>query len=100
MRYPTRNHGGTIDPAFCLECSAKFEIFPDLETTSDHETLVRIMRCDFRVNKETKLRCKDLDTEIFLRLLGNDHQPFVISSREDLETEIKIIVETIYTALL
>lgn len=100
MGIPTCNCGGTIDLAFCLEYSAKCEIRPDLHTTSDHETLVTIMRWDFRVNKEAELRYKELDTENFLGLLGNDQQPSAISSRKDLETEAKTIIETVHAALV
>ncbi|POS85862.1 hypothetical protein EPUL_004035 [Erysiphe pulchra] len=88
MGIPTHNRGGTTDLTFCLDERARCEIRPDLHTTSDHETLA------------AKLRYKDLNNELFLRLLGNNQYPPEISSRTDLEIEASTIIKTIHTALV
>ncbi|POS85294.1 hypothetical protein EPUL_003037 [Erysiphe pulchra] len=97
---PKHDLGGTIDLAFCLEDSAYCEIRPDLNSTSDHKTLVTKMRWDFSNKKQAKLRYKDQNHEILVRLLGNNHRPSSILSRDDIETEARAIIETIHSSLV
>ncbi|POS84601.1 hypothetical protein EPUL_003455 [Erysiphe pulchra] len=68
---PTNNRDGTIDLVFSMDENAKCEVRKDLHTTSDHETLVTTIRIKKLQNSKGKLRYRDLDNEIFLRLLSN-----------------------------
>ncbi|POS83913.1 hypothetical protein EPUL_002613 [Erysiphe pulchra] len=97
---PIHDRCGTIDLAFYLEDSAYCENRPHLHSTSDHETFVTTIHWDFSSKKQAKLIYKDLDQKIFVRLLGNNHRPSSISSRDDLETEARAIIETIHTSLV
>ncbi|KAI0994992.1 hypothetical protein K3495_g13189 [Podosphaera aphanis] len=97
---PTHNRGGTLDLVFCSDNSAKCEVRPDLNTSSDHETLLTSLRWSALPHGATKLRYSALDNDLFLRLLNSHHDSVPISAQEDLETEACNIVEIIRTALL
>ncbi|KAI0992520.1 hypothetical protein K3495_g15665 [Podosphaera aphanis] len=84
---PTHNRGGTLDLAFCTDESATCEIRTDLHTTSDHETLVSTLCWDRRITSDSKLQYKALDSELFLKLLGNNQSFTAIRSLEVLRAK-------------
>ncbi|KAI0999197.1 hypothetical protein K3495_g8999 [Podosphaera aphanis] len=97
---PTHNQGGTLDLAFCSDNSARCEARLDLNTSSDHETLVTSLRWNAQPHGATKLRYTALDNDLFLQLLSSRQHSTPTLSQDDLETEASNIIETIRTALL
>ncbi|POS85506.1 hypothetical protein EPUL_001726 [Erysiphe pulchra] len=96
---PTHNRGGTIDLAFCIDINAKCEVRTDLHTTSDHETLVTTIYRESQTGGLGKLRYRDINRELFLRLLGRPTGPEFIRSWNELEIEARETVKLIKLAM-
>ncbi|POS82010.1 hypothetical protein EPUL_005719, partial [Erysiphe pulchra] len=97
---PTHRAGGTIDLAFCSQLGATCKILSDLQTTSDHETLLSIIPNIGNLKDfEGRLRYKSLDEKLFSSILTNcDRIPHLESSNE-VEKEAKEITLSIRSAL-
>lgn len=96
---PTHNRGGTLDLAFCVDKKASCEVRSDLHTTSDHETLVSSLYLNWKAVRESKLRYKAIDTDLFQKLLGNTHFLPTIASQEEFEIEANDVIVSLHVAL-
>ena len=99
LNVSTHNRGGTIDLAFCTDENAKCEIRADLHTTSDHETLITTLQIQKLAKSMGKLRYKDLDKDLFLRLLSSCQASPSITSAAELELETTSLIHDIHIAL-
>ena len=96
---PTHNRGGTLDLAFCTDKNASCEVRADLHTTSDHETLVSCLSLNWKSPRESKLRYKATDNDLFLKLLGNIRAPPIIASQKELEAEANDLIDSLHIEL-
>ncbi|POS84925.1 hypothetical protein EPUL_003509 [Erysiphe pulchra] len=96
----THNCGGKLVLSFCSENSTVCEICLESQTTSDYGTLVTSINSTRHNQNTGKLCYKDLDNELFLRLLGNNHHHIPLPWLEDLEFETNTIIELMSTVLI
>ncbi|KAI1001779.1 hypothetical protein K3495_g6426 [Podosphaera aphanis] len=96
---PTHNRGGTLDLALCADKNASCEVRADLHTTSDHETLVSSLCLNWKSLRESKLRYKAIDNDLFVKILGNTHALPIIASRKYLEVEANNVKDSLHSAL-
>ncbi|POS86653.1 hypothetical protein EPUL_001479, partial [Erysiphe pulchra] len=95
----THNRGGIIDLVFCMVENARCEVRKDLHTTSDHLTLDTTVRIEKLEKSKGKPRYKDLDNELFLRLLSSSRNAPRLTSAIELKIETSLLIQDIQIAL-
>ncbi|POS81796.1 hypothetical protein EPUL_006379, partial [Erysiphe pulchra] len=86
--------------AFCSQLGATCKILPDLQTTSDHETLLSVIPNIGNLKDFVgRLRYKSLDEKLFSSILINSDRIPHLESSTEVEKEAKEITLSIRSAL-